>query len=83
MDQNKLDASCRRITKCMRILTKALSNVENNPDDEYAYTIMYEIGALAAAMDKAREAGSDDHGNDVLDSFEAVANAIRAAKEAS
>lgn len=58
-----------------------IDELENTPDDEAAYHIMHEIGKLADAMGKASEAGSDGHGNDVLDAYEAVANAIRAAKE--
>ena len=79
--ENVLSDQCRRITKRIRVLMQSFSELENIPDDEAAYTIMYEIRELADAMNKAREAGSDDHGYDVLDAHEAVANAIRAAKQ--
>lgn len=72
----------RRITKSIRVLMQAVAELENIPEDEAAYTIMHEIGTLADAIGKASEAGSDDHGNDALDAYEAIANAIRAAKEA-
>ena len=76
-----LHDQCCRITRNIRALMRAISELENDPEDEAAYTIINEIGTLAEAMNKAREAGSDDHGDDVLDTYEAVANAIRAAKE--
>lgn len=78
----ELENQCCRITESIRVLMQALSELENNPEDEAAYTIMNEIGTLADAMFEARHASSDDHGNDVLDAYEAIANAIRAAKEA-
>lgn len=76
-----LHDQCCRITRNIRALMRAISELENTPEDEVAYTIMNEIDTLADAMNKAREAGSDDRGYDVLDAYEAVANAIRAAKE--
>ena len=76
-----LENQCRRITESIRALMQALSELENIPEDEAAYTVMHEIGTLADAIDKASEAGSDDHGNDALDAYEAIANAIRAAKQ--
>lgn len=76
-----LHDQCCRITRNIRALMRAISELENDPEDEAAYTIMNEISTLADAMFEARHASSDDRGNDTLNAYEAIANAIRAAKE--
>lgn len=80
--ETALRDQCSRITRNARTLIQALAELENNPDDEAAYTVMYAVSSMAEAMSKARAAGQDRWGNDVLDAHEAVANAVRAAKEA-
>lgn len=76
-----LKASCEQLRIDMLQLIRYIEELENTPEDEAAYGIMRRIRCMAETMDSARRAGSDDRGNDVLDAYEAVANAIRAAKE--
>lgn len=78
---NNLTNYCKAITRHMHALHAVLPEISSQQDDEAAYTAMYHLRAIAECMDKARAAGSDDRGKDVLDAYEAVANAIRAAKE--
>lgn len=63
----------------MKELIEELDDLENlSPDiDDAAYPIITIVGQLAAEMQKARDAGMDDNGNDALDAFECVAQAIR------
>ena len=75
-----LALSCNLINKAMRELIRDISELENSPEDEAAYHIISDVSRLAHAMENASRAGQDDRGNDVLNAYEAVANAIRAAK---
>jgi hypothetical protein len=79
--EQQLQKRCKDITKLMAQLIEEITALENTPDDEAAYSIMSLVRRLTAQMDSARFAAADDHGNDELDGYEAVANAIRAAKE--
>ena len=76
-----LKFNCYQIRMDTQQLIRYIDELENTPDDEAAYGIMRCIRCMAETMDSARRAGSDDRGNDVLNAYEAVANAIRAAKE--
>lgn len=78
-NKTHLQRACLRITDYMTDLIEAVSQIENSPEDEAAYDLMRCIRSIALEMDKARVAGSDDHGNDALNAYEAVANAIREA----
>lgn len=79
--EKTLDNQCNRIMKHMRSLIHDVANLANTPEDEAAYSIIYNIQRLYDSMEKAKEAGMDEEGNDVLNAYEATANAIRAAKE--
>lgn len=79
--EKTLENQCNRIMKHMRSLIHDVTELANTPEDEAAYSIIYNIQRLYDAMEKAKEAGMDEEGNDVMDAYEATANAIRAAKE--
>ena len=76
----QLKYKCNAITSFARELIEEINKLENVPDDESAYHIMYLIGAIADMKRGVQRISADKNGNDLLDGYEAVANAIRAAK---
>ena len=80
MKKANLDLACKKVTAQVGALIEELAELENSRDDEVAYSIINTIGKLHAAIEMAREAGMDSRGNDVLDAYERVAQAIRDAK---
>ena len=70
---------CKKVTKVTRALIEETNALENTPEDEAAYHIMYLCSQLAEAKSKLFLLDSDDN---ELDLYEVCANAVRAAKEA-
>lgn len=74
-----LNNLCKRVTEVTRALIAEINDLENTPEDEAAYHIMYLCSQLAEAKSELFLLDSDEG---ELGMYEVCANAVRAAKEA-
>lgn len=74
--QIELTCQCNRIRKHMRSIVKTIRENDESLHIDGAYYIMNDLGKIADAIKKAESAGSDEYGNDELDAYNAIAQAI-------
>lgn len=72
----ELTCQCNRIRKHMRSIVKTIRENDEFPHIDSGYYIMNDLGKLADAIKRAGSAGSDEYGNDELDAYNAIAQAI-------
>ena len=77
MDKELMMAACKRITTHTSAMRRFLEELSNCPEDDIAYDIMHCVEMLHEEIEAAQKAGMDEHGKDVLDSCEHIAQAIR------
>lgn len=78
--EKTLTTQCEQINRHMVTIIRCIEQMQDQEDDEQAYLIIHELYKINDCMVKARDAGMDECGNDVLNAYEETAKAIRAAK---